>query len=70
MGGKLFADCFYECMFWFLLAILGALGFWEFAEWLFRGPPEQPAERKATISDDEWENLSEEERNYLRWFFK
>ena len=66
------SDAMYELLFCFFLLILGLLGFWEFVEWCWRGPAEEPAPRVNTSPDEpsEWEKLTEDEREYLRWFHK
>lgn len=60
------SDALFVCVFGVILGLAAAL---ELCEWLFRGPEEEPAPRNDR-DPEEWEQLSDEDREYLRWHFK
>lgn len=57
-------DALFVCLFGLIFGLAAVL---DLCEWLFRGPAEEPTERP---EPDEWEKLPEDDREFLRRYFR
>jgi membrane protein implicated in regulation of membrane protease activity len=72
--GLLAREWFLQCVFWFAVALVAAMGIWELIDRLQNR--ERSEEKPLTVPEaesesetEEWDNLSEEDRAYLRRYF-